>query len=86
MMSVDDPTIMAITGHKSLSMLDRYSHPRRAACKAALAKLAASLPLEADDTKMTQSGDQAVGTETLANACSELRKCARQGSNLRPPD
>ena len=50
---VDDPTIMAITGHKTLTMLDRYSHPRQAACKAALAKLAASLPLEADDTRMT---------------------------------
>jgi integrase len=65
---VDDPTIMAITGHKTLSMLDRYSHPRQAACKAALAKLAASLPQEADDTRMTQSGQEVVRSEKAANS------------------
>jgi hypothetical protein len=38
----DAPIIMAITGHTSITMLDRCSHPRRTGGYAALAKLAAA--------------------------------------------
>ena len=54
---------MAITGHKTLSLLDRYSDPRRETYSVAMAKLAASLPLEADDTIMTHEGLEAVRGE-----------------------
>ncbi len=36
---VGEQAIMAITGHRTRSMLDRYGHRRRAAAKAAQAKL-----------------------------------------------
>lgn len=53
----DDHTVMEISGHRSTRMLQRYTHPQRAHCVAALQSVAFSVTNRAQPPETAQGGE-----------------------------